>query len=59
MSRAARSIPAVAVFAMMAVVALWVLSRPIEDVQASIVGLLCMCILAMAAIPAMHWWLDP
>lgn len=53
-----RYLPATGVASLMVVVALWTLSRPIEDVAASVAGFLIMSVLALALIPCLHLAID-
>jgi hypothetical protein len=54
-----RALPALTVASGMVAVAAWVLSRPIEDIGASLVGFVLMSVLALAMVPCMHLALDP
>jgi len=42
----------------MAVVAVWSLSMPMEDVRASAVGFVLMSVLAVGMLPALHLAID-
>jgi len=50
--------PAAADACLMAVVAVWSLSMPMEDVRASAVGFVLMSVLAVGMLPALHLAID-
>lgn len=51
--------PAAALACLMAVVAIWTLSMPMEDVRASVVGFVLMSVLALGMLPALHVAIEP